>query len=151
DRLLRQSTVPLLIISESKAKPSSPHNLRRIVVPTDFSEGTETALAYAILLGQEVNANVLLLHVVPAPLIAITPPAGFMPVEPQPSAEQVRQELENRIPSDARSKSVIETRIEGDEPYLEIVNVVKDVRADVLVINIHGKGRLERALLGSTA
>ena len=74
-----------------------------------------------------------------------------MPVEPQPSADQVRQELENRIPSDARSKCVIETRVEVGEPYLEIVNVVRDVRADLLVINIHGKGRLERALLGSTA
>ena len=93
----------------------------------------------------------LLLHVVPAPVIAITPPAGFMPVEPQPSAEQVRQELENRIPSDARSKCVIETRVEVGEPYLEIVNVVKDVHANLLVINIHGKGGLERALLGSTA
>src|SRR5438105_3348225 len=57
----------------------------------------------------------------------------------------------NWIPSDARSKCVIETRVEVGEPYLEIVNVVKDVRADLLVINIHGKGRLERALLGSTS
>src|SRR5437867_2924844 len=43
DRLLRQSTVPLLIVGEGKMMRSTPFRIRRIVVTTDFSEGSDDA------------------------------------------------------------------------------------------------------------
>jgi nucleotide-binding universal stress UspA family protein len=64
---------------------------------------------------------------------------------------KVRHELEKRLPSDARDRCSVETRVEIGEPYREILNVAKETRANLLVMNIHGKGGLERALLGSTA
>ena len=132
DRLLRRSATPLLVIGEGKR--STPPNIRRIIVTTDFSEGTEDAFAYGFSLGQ-----------------AIIPPLLPTVLEPQQSADQVRQELENRVPADAREGCSVETRVEAGEPYREILNVVQQTRADLVVMNIHGKGGLERALLGSTA
>ena len=82
-------------------------------------------------------------------------PAGppLMPaiLEPQQSVQEIRQELENRVPADVREGCSIETRVESGEPYEEILNVAKETRADLLMMNIHGKSRLDRALLGSTA
>jgi nucleotide-binding universal stress UspA family protein len=151
DRLLRRSAIPLLIIGESKGKRSTSPHIRRIVVTTDLSEGSETALAYALSLAQERRASLIFLHVMPPQPIAISPPLGPIVLEPRESADQIRRELENRIPADARDKCSVETRVESGEPYRQILNVVKQTRADLLVMNIHGKGGLERALLGSTA
>jgi len=149
DRLLRRSATPLLVIGEGKR--STPPNIRRIIVTTDFSEGTEDAFAYGLSLGQEAHASLVFLHVMRPTPVAIIPPLLPTVLEPQQSADQVRQELENRVPADAREGCSVETRVEAGEPYREILNVVQQTRADLVVMNIHGKGGLERALLGSTA
>ena len=72
-------------------------------------------------------------------------------MESQQPPEQARQELENRLPRDPRERCSVETRVETGEPYREILNVIKEIRADLLVMDIHGKSGLERGLLGSTA
>jgi hypothetical protein len=36
-------------------------------------------------------------------------------------------------------------------PYRIILRILEDEKIDLLVMNIHGKGMLDRALLGSTA
>src|SRR5207253_2091460 len=102
DRLLRRSSVPLLIIGEARAKRSIPPNLRRILVTSDFSEGAKDALAYALSLGQEGRANLTLLHVIPREPIAVGPPLGPIVLDTQQSAEQIRQEMESRVPVEAR-------------------------------------------------
>jgi len=151
DRLLRHSATPLLMIGEGKRKRTAPADLRRIVVTTDFSEGSQNAIQYAISLGESKRANILLLHVVPPAITAITPPVVPILVEPLEAINQARLELENLVAADARERCSVETKVETGEPYREILNVLKQTRADLLVMNIHGKGRLERALLGSTA
>ena len=149
DRLLRRTATPLLIIDDGKGRRSIPPKIRRIMVTTDFSD-TEDALAYGLSLGQEAHASLVFLHVVPPIALPVSPPLLPVLVSQQPP-EQARQELENRLPRDAREHCSVETRIETGEPYREILNVIKEIRADLLVMNIHGKSGLERALLGSTA
>ena len=87
----------------------------------------------------------------PPAITAITPPVVPILVEPLEAINQARLELENLVAADARERCSVETKVETGEPYREILNVLKQTRADLLVMNIHGKGRLERALLGSTA
>jgi nucleotide-binding universal stress UspA family protein len=140
----------LLIIDEGKAKRSIPPNIQRIVVTSDFSTGNEDALTYGLSLGQDAHANLVFLHVVPPIPLSVSP--QLLPaVESQQAPEQARKELENSLPADARERCSVEIRVENGEPYREILNVVKEIRADLLIMNIHGKGGLERALLGSTA
>src|SRR5438046_9533700 len=63
ERLLRHSPVPLITISSTGEKPASP-GFKRILVTTDFSDGTADALAYAFSVAQENESQISLLHVV---------------------------------------------------------------------------------------
>jgi nucleotide-binding universal stress UspA family protein len=45
----------------------------------------------------------------------------------------------------------VNTQVEIGAPYRIILRVLEDEKIDLLVMNIHGKGMLDRALLGSTA
>jgi nucleotide-binding universal stress UspA family protein len=55
------------------------------------------------------------------------------------------------VPGEARNWCDIVTRVETGVPYRIILRTIEDERPDLLVMNIHGKGMLDRALLGSTA
>jgi len=63
----------------------------------------------------------------------------------------VRRELDDLVPAEARNWCNIVTRVETGIPYRVILRMLEDWKIDLLVMNIHGKGMLDRALLGSTA
>src|SRR6516164_11710995 len=63
EKLMRHSPVPLITISGTGEKAGTPR-FRRILVTTDFSEGTADALAYAFSVAQENESQITLLHVV---------------------------------------------------------------------------------------
>jgi nucleotide-binding universal stress UspA family protein len=141
ERLLRQSPVPLLTISTRKGRIAGAA-FRRILVTTDFSEGTTDALKYAFSLAQENQARMTLLHVMQE-----TGQGRDKEV-----VCQLREELENLVPNGVRDWCTVETRLDwGAPPYRRILDMVAKEEIDLLVMNIHGKGMFERAILGSNA
>jgi len=144
ERLLRKLPVPLLTMSESKAK-FVPTAIRRILVATDFSEGTPNAIAYALSMAREYHAKVTLMHV----LNDID--ADISGRYREPLIRSIRSELEHLIPKDAHDWCDTTTRVDTGLPYKLILQTLKDDKIDLLVMNVHGKGFLDRALIGSTA
>jgi nucleotide-binding universal stress UspA family protein len=65
--------------------------------------------------------------------------------------EGVAKQLDDLIPAEAKTWCDIDTRVETGVPYRIILRMLEDEKIDLLVMNIHGKGMLDRALLGSTA
>src|SRR6059036_4105027 len=65
--------------------------------------------------------------------------------------EGVRKQLADLVPAEAKDWCDIKTRVETGAPYRIILRILEDEKIDLLVMNIHGKGMLDRALLGSTA
>jgi nucleotide-binding universal stress UspA family protein len=55
------------------------------------------------------------------------------------------------VPAKIRRTHRVELRVAKGTPYQVILNTLKREKIDLLVMNIHGKGMLERALFGSTA
>jgi nucleotide-binding universal stress UspA family protein len=144
ERMLRRSVIPLLTI-RGTARIQSPPALKRILVTTDFSEGTNRALDYAFSIAQECQAKITLMHVIDerAP---DTLEAGELSL-----AASARQQLEKLIPEEALDWCDSAVRVEFGNPYQVISNTLASDNIDLLVMNIHGKGMLDRALLGSTA
>src|SRR5262249_1113745 len=68
-----------------------------------------------------------------------------------PLINGVQRELDDMVPAEARNWCNIETLVETGVPYRIILRMLEDEKIDLLVMNIHGKGMLDRALLGSTA
>jgi nucleotide-binding universal stress UspA family protein len=145
EKLLRDSPVPLVTISAAGEMSFNSPRFRRILVTTDFSEGTPDALTHAFSVAQENESHVTLLHV----LHDIS--ADLSGKYRDSLVEGVAKQLDDLIPAEAKTWCDIDTRVETGVPYRIILRMLEDEKIDLLVMNIHGKGMLDRALLGSTA
>jgi nucleotide-binding universal stress UspA family protein len=146
ERLLRHSPVPLVTISASGDKSFGSPKFRRILVTTDFSEGTADALSYAFSVAQENESQVTLLHVLNDVSVELS--GGKYR---ESLVNGVRGQLDEMVPPEARNWCDIVPRVEYGVPYRTILRTIENEKIDLLVMNIHGKGMLDRALLGSTA
>lgn len=146
EKLLRHTPVPLITISAAGEKSFTPPQFKRILVATDFSDGTPTALAHAFSVAQENESRVTLLHVVHR-----AEATDLSDRYRESLICGVRKQLDDMVPAEARHWSEVATRVETGVPYRMILRIIEEERPDLLVMNIHGKGALDRALLGSTA
>lgn len=145
EKLLRHSPVPLLTISASGEKTTAIPRFRRILVTTDFSDGTADALAYAFSVAQENESRIELLHVVHDVAAEISGKYRDSLIN------GVHAQLDALVPPEVKTWCEVVTRVESGMPYRIILRSLQEEKVDLLVMNIHGKGMLDRALLGSTA
>ena len=139
---MRNSPVPLLTISpQMKGEPAFP----RILVTTDFSGGTADALDYAYCIAQDNGSEITLLHVVDDTSMALSIKYGNFLME------VARTELEDLAPPDVRNRYKVSTEVQEGSPYRVILRTLQRMKPDLLVMNIHAKGMLDRALHGNTA
>ncbi|MBI4471493.1 MAG: universal stress protein [Acidobacteria bacterium] len=141
EHMLRRSSVPLLTISASGKSRMLPRQFKRILVTTDFSDGTADALNYAFSIAQENQSKLTLLHVVHNPNLS----------DGGPVTKGLEHRLDQLVPRDVRNWCDVKTRVDTGVPYQRILQIAKTGKFDLLVMNIHGKGMLDRALLGTTA
>jgi nucleotide-binding universal stress UspA family protein len=141
--LMRHSPVPVLALS-AKERLREPA-FRRILVTTDFSEGTADALDFALSIAQENESHVTLLHVVNDVGMDVSTKYRDSIIN------GVETKLESFIPDDVRDWCEIRVKVEVGHPYRVIERILEKEKPDLIVMNIHGKGMLDRALLGSTA
>jgi nucleotide-binding universal stress UspA family protein len=144
ERMVRHCPVPLLTVGLGK-KRAAPPNIRRILLTTDFSDGTADAVAHAFSIAKECRAKVTLLHVVHD--IAADPVGKYR----EPLLRGIENHLQELIPPQVHKWCEVETRVEEGLAFRVIPQVVQSGPFDLLIMNIHGKSLLERALIGSTA
>jgi universal stress protein A len=125
---------------------------RRILVPTDFSDGVKEALSHAAELGRKYEASLVLLHVVDSRYY----PSAFFPsydyfsrmlTEFKAKAEA---EMKNLSKSPRFRGVKTSTLIKEGDPSEEIVATAREQKADMVVMGTHGRTGLEHLLIGST-
>jgi nucleotide-binding universal stress UspA family protein len=133
----------------------APLQLRKILLPTDFSGCANYALPFAAAIARATQAVVICVHVVEP----IVPAVGYTGLaEPMPMAEiseQLEDSAERQLPQlaeceDLRGLKVEEVIVHGD-PAAEIVRVAAEREADLIVVSSHGRTGLGRIIFGSTA
>lgn len=127
--------------------------IKRIVVPVDFSEYSKRAFRYSIDFAQTFGAEMILVYVV-EPVIY---PADFsfgqvalpsMEHElQQRSQEQLAALIAKEVPQGVHARSVIRS----GKPFVEIIQLAKEEEADLIIIATHGHSGIEHVLFGSTA
>jgi len=129
-------------------------SIRRILVPTDFSDCALPAVRYAAELADKFGAELVLLHVVPDAVLAL--PDAVMPT-PAPVAdlnaltEAGKTGLANLIAAEKLEPRHPRTEVRIGSPAAEIVAAATDLHADLICIGTHGRGGIARVLLGSVA
>ena len=124
---------------------------KTIVVPTDFSDTAQMALLYAVDMVHP-EGKILLCHVVddvPLTYGYVGMSLDTMDLRSRLALE-AEKELKAVIPAVPEGVTV-ETRVLHGSPYQEIVKLVRDELADLVVMGTHGRSGLGHLLLGSVA
>ena len=126
-------------------------NVNRVLVPVDFSEFSDRALAAGIELCDKFGAELHLLHVLEVHVTG-TPQFAMglaVPDREEESADAVMAEL-NKLPGDDWGGTVVRATAHGS-PILAIGDYAKDNNIDLIAMGTQGRTGLSHLLLGSVA
>jgi nucleotide-binding universal stress UspA family protein len=134
--------------------------IRTILHPTDFSPSSAKAFQLACELAQDSRARLVTLHVKPLPEVDAADVEYDFAIDDfeEPDSEtfiedvedsEIRRDLRTFAPADPYLR--IEKRVESGDPASEILRVVEEISADLIVMGTHGIAASDRSLLGSVA
>jgi nucleotide-binding universal stress UspA family protein len=124
----------------------------RVVVPTDFSSCAEAAWVAAQRVARAFGAELVLVHVlVNAPRFSEGLADRSLSEVLDDARTWATAELTSRVTRATEAGCRARFLLREGVPYREILDVATDERADLLVVGTHGRGGLNRALLGSVA
>jgi nucleotide-binding universal stress UspA family protein len=148
-------------VAANRPSPQLVIALDRILVPTDFSETSETAVRYGVALARVFHARLSVLHVEPRRDLE-TMVEGELAVEkslsdigvvnrPQNAARELLGKiLTEQEQTDVQAEYVLRaSRVGG--PSVEIVRYAHERDIDVIVLGTHGRTGVAHLLVGSVA
>jgi universal stress protein A len=127
--------------------------IRHILAPTDFSDHSKKALAYALGLAKHFGAKLSILHVVeipPYPVEGYAPPtlaASFL----DDLERQAKEELAQLLPEAEAEKVEVARAVVIGSPYNKIIETAEAEGVDLLVMATAGRTGLSRLVMGSVA
>ena len=128
-------------------------DLKLILVPTDFSDASTTALDAAVKLAQTFHAAMEILHVDLDSALVLPPPgdAISLPIAVEGALARAAEELK-RIVAEVSEKNLACTGAsESGRTYGAIVEHAARIGAGLIVMGSHGRHGLRHLLLGSIA
>ena len=123
--------------------------IHRILHPTDFSEHSQHAFHIAVDLARVHKASILVLHVA-RPLseeqVSFGEAAAAQPGEYHHRLAEAEREATAGAPG-----LTVERLVVDGEPAHVVARVARERGCDLIVIGSHGRGGLQRLIMGSTA
>jgi nucleotide-binding universal stress UspA family protein len=130
-------------------------SITRILSPIDFSDMSRVAVHYAAALARRYRAAITALHVLPPPMVPVLPgpePILYPPLLfSQEDIERFTTETLQFVRAEAGSGVHVDARVVIGDVAHEVVEHVRILPADFVVIGTHGRGGFERFMLGSVA
>jgi nucleotide-binding universal stress UspA family protein len=123
---------------------------KTILVATDFSECAEQALDYAVALADKLGAKIHLLNVIGVPAMGI-PEVGLAVTSTLIESTVRTHTAELDKLATRRGSAAIETVLRTGDARDLIIDVAREVAADLIVMGTHGRRGVRRALIGSIA
>jgi len=119
----------------------------RILVPIDFSTGSDAALEMATSLARDSGGSLILVH---AEIIPLSASGGeYLYAVSEPPTEELLAKLNAIVLPD--SHVPVERRLLAGDPADVIIRLAKSEDVDMIVMGTHGRRGLTRLLMGSVA
>lgn len=125
--------------------------LRTVLAPTDFSEPANRALEYAKSIAENFQAALHVLHVeedipIGDPMLTASALADI-----HETAEAAPARISASFTAEERSRLKLITAVVRGSPHDAILDYAKEHGIELIVLGTHGRGMVERLLLGSVA
>ena len=128
--------------------------LKTVLVPTDFSDASETALRNGKAMAEKFGATLHVVHVMEDLLAHAWAAEVYVSSMPQ-LRDEIEKESRLRLGAlltDGERKAFrAETALLAGNPFLEIIRYAKTHGIDLIVMGTHGRGPIAHMLLGSVA
>ncbi|QLG27521.1 universal stress protein [Halorarum halophilum] len=152
EKVVRRVGVPVLTVRE----PIPEFRPDRVLLPTDGSDAAAAAERVALWLADEYGATVEALSVVETPtLTTASDPAGMTGDAIDEVRGVLTEQAEDAVESveeDGEAAGVtVETAVGEGRTHERILTAAEERDADLIVIGSHGRGGVERFVLGSVA
>jgi nucleotide-binding universal stress UspA family protein len=132
---------------------SKKFQIKKILIPFDFSETAELALEHAVFMAKLHKADILLLHVVESFSFASAISSAFgksqseFESKMESSAKDRLQSLTEKLHHD--SGMAVSYKIESGKIYKKIMSIAEEDKADIIVMGTHGVSGFQEFLVGS--
>jgi nucleotide-binding universal stress UspA family protein len=157
ERMLRKLHIPILTVSHlapgKELHSADPVPLRKLLYATDLTDGSEAGLEFSIRLARGLDAHLTVVHVLQAMDAALLglEGVGVVPDYVNEVRVQAAERLNKLVALVSDGSVPVTTVVAEGVPCDAILELTADQKADLVIINLHEKGRMERALLGATA
>ncbi len=156
ERVVRHAPCPVFTVPtrniRRKSGKASGLNLKKILVPVDFSEISGKALPWAAYLAAQFDAELTLLYVVDRSMISYLLGSELISHAVMPFLKQAEADLERMALELSHSSAVkVSAAVLEGTPYDVICHTAESMSADLIVLTTHGHSGLKHAWLGSTA
>ena len=127
-------------------------DIRRILVPVDFSESTSPLLEWAAHLAAEHSSAVTLLHAYHLPVEFQQLEGAYLPPDFWANVKAEAEDALGGYAEDLRKRGLeVESVVAEGYAATAIVDEIERQNADLIVIGTHGLSGLKHLLLGSIA
>jgi nucleotide-binding universal stress UspA family protein len=156
EAVIRRSPCPTFVVPPRAADipAATPVRFRHILCAVDFSECSTIAATQALQLSHETAAHLTLLHVIETPpeLSEDTLATDFNVDRIRAAAEaEALRRLRDLVPHGSKMPEAVTTAVEEGEPVRALLQTAADVRADLIVMGVHGRSTVDLLVFGSTA
>ncbi|PJA95424.1 MAG: universal stress protein [Ignavibacteriales bacterium CG_4_9_14_3_um_filter_34_10] len=129
------------------------NEIKKILVPIDFSDYSKNALRYAVEFAEIFKAKIFLVYVI-EPMIY---PTDFsigqvaIPAVENDLSARAEDELNNLVKTEISGRIESQIIIKSGKPFIEIIETATELDIDLIIIATHGHTGVEHLLFGSTA
>lgn len=129
--------------------------MKKILVPTDFSDYAKLALDFAVEIAQNVNAKVKLINVFEYPVATAYTTMDVSGPDPaegeiaKQMMEQARQNLDKLVSNPDYSGVAFEKEVKIGNPFINISEELTNEEVDMVVMGSKGASGIEEVLIGS--
>lgn len=150
ERVIRTAPCPVLAVHMAKEEASGHYGVRleRLLVPVDFSDCSLDAVEYAAMVARQSKAAIELMHVLEPVAYGLDFTLGHS-AERDRKRERVKKQLQDLSAALSAAGVSVKSHLRGGVPVDTILDDVRILPCDLIVMGTHGRRGLSHVMAGS--